>query len=175
MSTGLHTVVRQAQNVRQSAVQLALVALDGLGTSEMNDSASKPTTPPGAIDFEITDFDLARRALDELPAGVAVVQRLRGGQWETQRRKPLPTDRALTGEAMDWVMALPPALRPYSASEQFPRVVNAIAASWNDIAFSLRVIDHMVNDYRGGRRGFPHAVQKELHALYAHQQERSRR
>ena len=141
----------------------------------MTTPPAKPPAPPDSIDFEITDFDVARRALDELPAGVAAVQRLKGGQWDAQRRKPLPTDRALTGEAMDWVMALPAALRPYSACEQFPRVVNAVAASWNDIAFSLRVIDHMVNDYRGGRRGFPLAVQKELHALYVHQQERSRR
>lgn len=141
----------------------------------MTASPAQPPIPPDSIDFEITDFDVARRALDELPAGVAAVQRLKGGQWEAHRRKPLPTDRALTGEAMDWVMALPPTLRPYSTSEQFPRVVNAIAASWSDIAFSLRVIDHMVHDYRGGRRGFPIAVQKELNGLYAHQEERSRR
>jgi hypothetical protein len=139
----------------------------------MRDPASKPETPPGSIDFEITDFDLARRALDELPAGVAAVQRLKGSNWESMRRKPLPTDRALTGEAMDWVVGLPSNLRPYSTCEQFPRVVNAIAASWNDLPFSLRVIDHMVNDYRGGRRGFPLAVQNELQALHLHQQQRA--
>ena len=132
----------------------------------------KPGAVPGSIDFEHTDFDMARRALDELPAGVEAIQRLKGQNWEAQRRKPLPTDRALTGQAMDWVIALPPALRPHSTCEQFPRVVNAIAASWNDLSFSLRVIDHMVNDYRGGRRGFPLAVQQELHALYQHQQGR---
>lgn len=141
----------------------------------MSDPASKPKPPPGSLEFEITDFDLARRALDELPAGVAAIQRLKGANWEAMRRKPLPTDRALTGEAMDWVVMLPPNLRPYSTCEHFPRVVNAIAASWNDLPFSLRVIDHMVNDYRGGRRGFPLAVQAELQALYQHQQLRAGR
>lgn len=141
----------------------------------MNDPASKPSSPPGSIDFEMTDFDMARRALDELPAGVAAIQRLKGGNWEAMRRKPLPTDRALTGEAMDWVVGLPPALRPYSTCEQFPRVVNAIAASWNDLEFCLRVIDHMVNDYRGGRRGFPDVVQRELQALQRHQRQRAER
>jgi hypothetical protein len=131
---------------------------------------SKP--PPGAIDFELTDFDEARRALDELPAGVVQVQRLRhGGEWASLRRKPLPSDRALTGEALDWIIALPASLRPHATSEQFPRVVNAIAASWSDRPYSLQVIDHMINDYRGGRRGFPVAVQAELRALYEHQRQ----
>lgn len=133
---------------------------------------TKPGAAPGSIDFEVTDFDMARRALDELPAGIQAVQRLKGQSWESQRRRPLPTDRALTGEAMDWVVALPAELRPHSMCEQFPRVVNAIAASWNDTAFSLQVIDHMVNDYRGGRRGFPPVVQEELQVLYRHQQAR---
>ena len=41
--------------------------------------------------------------LDQAPE---TVQRLRAGDWEAQRRKPLPSDRALTGAAMDWVMRL---------------------------------------------------------------------
>jgi hypothetical protein len=136
--------------------------------------SSPPKSPPpiGSIDFELTDFDDARRALDDLPAGVAEMQRFRSGDWELHRRKPLPSDRALTGAAMDWVIGLPPALRPHTACEQFPRVVNAIAASWADLPFSLQVIDHMNNDYRGGRRGFPAAVQAELTALYDYQKAR---
>lgn len=130
--------------------------------------------PPGSIDFEMTDFDEARRALDELPPGVAEVQRLRqGGDWSSARRPPLPSDRALTGAAMDWVIGLPPALRPHTTCEQFPRVVNAIAASWADLPYSLQVIDHMINDYRGGRRGFPAAVKAELQRLYEHQRGRA--
>lgn len=136
---------------------------------------SKPAPPFGAIDFEITDFDAARRALEELPAGLAEMQRIRGGQWDDRRRKPLPSDRALTGEAMDWVVHLPPALRPHSTCEQFPRVVNALAASWSDLPLSLQVIDRMINDYRGGRRGFPVAVQAELRELHAYQAMRQRR
>ena len=126
---------------------------------------SKPL-PPGTIEFEPTDFGDARRALDELPAGIAEVQRLRAGDWEAQRRKPLPTDRALTGAAMDWVIGLPQALRPKATCEQFPRVVNLLAESWGDARYSVQVIDHMVNDYRGGRRGFPAPVLAELQLLY---------
>lgn len=135
-------------------------------------SPSKPTPPLGSIDFELTDFDEARRALDELPPGVATMQTINAGPWEQRRRKPLPSDRALTGAAMDWVVSLPPALRPHTTCEQFPRVVNAVADSWGDLPFSVQVLDHMINDYRGGRRGFPPSVRDELNALYAHQRAR---
>jgi hypothetical protein len=137
---------------------------------------SKPA-PLGAIDFEVTDFDEARKALDELPAGVAEMQRINqgGGNWYAQRRKPLPSDRALTGAAMDWVVSLPPSLRPHTSCEQFARVVNAVADSWSDPTFSVRVLEHMIKDYRGGRRGFPASVQQELEALYQHQLSRLRR
>jgi hypothetical protein len=133
-----------------------------------------PKPPPGSIDFELTDFGDARRALDELPAGVSQLSRLmHGDEWAARRRKPLPTDRALTGEAMDWVIGLPAALRPHCACEAFPRVINAIAASWPDLPYSLQVIGHMMHDYRGGRRGFPTAVRAELQALYDHQRQRA--
>lgn len=136
-------------------------------------TSQKPSTPPDSIDFELTDFDDARRSLDELPPGINEMQRLHSGDWSAVRRKPLPTDRAMTGAAMDWVIALPPALRPHSTCEQFPRVVNAIAQSWSDLSYSLQVLDHVINDYRGGRRGFPAAVQRELLALYEHQRARA--
>lgn len=133
----------------------------------------RPLDPLDAIDFELTDFDSARRVLDELPPGVAEVKNLETGYWAQKRARPQPTDRALTGASMDWVMGLPAALRPHTMCEQFPRVANAIAATWSDAAYSLRVIDHMINDYRGGRRGFPDAVKRELHVLFEHQRARS--
>jgi hypothetical protein len=135
---------------------------------------SKPPLPFDAIEFEVTDFDSARKVLDDLPPGVAEVQHLQPGFWEQHRRKPTVADRALTGAAMDWVIGLPPGLRPHATCEQFPRVVNAIAAAWTDTAFSMQVLDHMVNDYRGGRRGFPETIKHELVALYEHQRARSR-
>ena len=129
----------------------------------------KPTRTPGTIDFEPTDFAEARQALDELPAGLAEMHNLDKQHWDEQRRKSLPSDRALTGAAMDWVIGLEAHLRPRMTCEQFPRVINAIAQSWPDTAYSVQVLDHMINDYRGGRRGFPAAVQQELSALLNHQ------
>jgi hypothetical protein len=140
----------------------------------MNQQPQKPPAPLDALEFEITDFDDARRSLDELPAGVQAVQRLTPGYWEQRRRGALPSDRALTGTAMDWIVALPPPIRPHSTCEQFPRVANAIAESWEDVPLCTRVLDHMIHDYRGGRRGFPPTVQSELNSLYRHQQDRRR-
>ncbi len=132
-----------------------------------------PARPPGSIDFELTDFEDARHVLDDLPPGLVEAKHMQPGFWEEQRRKAVATDRALTGAAMDWVIRLPPPLRPHATCEQFPRVANAIASAWADAAYSVQVLDHMINDYRGGRRGFPAAVQQELAALLAHQQARS--
>jgi hypothetical protein len=135
----------------------------------------KPSPSLDALDFEITDFDEARRSLDELPAGLLAVQTSAPGYWQHRRRGMLPSDRALTGAAMDWIVALPPTIRPHTTCEQFPRVANAIAESWEDVPLCTRVLDHMLHDYRGGRRGFPATVQAELSTLMQHQQQRSRR
>jgi hypothetical protein len=135
-----------------------------------NRESPKPLPALDSLDFEITDFDEARRALDELPAGLAQVQQTTPGFWDHKRRSARPSDRALTGTAMDWVVALPPPIRPHTTCEQFPRVVNAIADSWGDAPLCVRVLDHMIHDYRGGRRGFPAAVQAELAMLMRHQQ-----
>jgi hypothetical protein len=136
-----------------------------------------PKTPAhlDSLDFEITDFDEARRALDELPAGLQAMQQANPNYWEHRRRGALPSDRALTGAAMDWIVALPPPIRPHTTCEQFPRVANAIADSWEDVPLCTRVLDHMLHDYRGGRRGFPATVQAELSTLMQHQQRRPRR
>jgi hypothetical protein len=128
-----------------------------------------------ALDFEITDFNEARRSLDELPAGLTVMQQTSPGYWEHRRRTTVPSDRALTGTAMDWVVSLPPPVRPHTTCEQFPRVANVIAESWDDASLCTRVLDHMLHDYRGGRRGFPLTVQAELTLLLHHQQARPRR
>ena len=140
----------------------------------MNHPPQKPPAPLDALEFEITDFDDARRSLDELPAGVQAMQQLSPGYWNQRRRGALPSDRALTGTAMDWIVALPPPIRPHTTCEHFPRVANAIAESWEDVPLCTRVLDHMIHDYRGGRRGFPPTVQTELTNLYQHQQNRRR-
>jgi hypothetical protein len=120
-------------------------------------------TPSGIMDFEPVSIDSARAALDALPDGVAVL--LDTSYWEKIRRAPLATDRALTGRAMAWLADLPANVRPNITMERYPRVINAIADAWRDAHGREKVFDHLLNDRRSGRRGFPIDVEREISAL----------
>jgi membrane-associated phospholipid phosphatase len=125
----------------------------------------KKHDPPRSesIDFEAVSLDSARAVLDELPDDIAA--QLDAKYWTKVRRAPLATDRALTEATLAWVSELPEALRPLLTCERYPRVVNAIANSWNDPQTRLMTLDHLVNDRRRGRRGFPLDTAAEISAL----------
>jgi len=135
-----------------------------------------PTTPPpkykpassGMIDFEPVSIDDARAAHEEVPTDIARMLDHVPGYWEKNRRPPLATDRALTGRAMDWTAQLPETLRPVATIERYPRIINAIAAAWPNAAARTEMFDHLLNDRRVGRRGFPIDVEREISALCLH-------
>jgi len=129
-------------------------------------SSHEPSVPE-SFDFEITDFEQARHALEELPPGVGQVPQATG-YWDQKRRKPLPTDRALSGAAMEWLVHLPPDLKPRNLAEKYPRVVNTLAEFWFDPAHRVEMLDSLLDDKRGGRRGFSLEVQAELRNLRKH-------
>jgi len=126
-------------------------------------SASNPSTEPGSIDFEPTDLEHARLALEELPEGVGKVASLAAGYWDQRRRKALPTDRALQGSTIEWLLELPAALQPRGLCDRYPRAANALAAAWH--ANRAAALDELLADRRGNRRGFPPEVRSELQAL----------
>lgn len=130
--------------------------------------ATSMSKPPDSFDFQLTDFDEARRALDELPPGVGEAACLEPGYWEARRRKTMPTDRALTGSAIDWLLALPSDVRPKIMCDKFPRIVNQIATYWNERAYAAEALKYLLIDERGGRRGFGQEVDAELHRLLDH-------
>lgn len=119
----------------------------------------------GMLDFEPVTLDAARQALDELPSGVARVLDGVPGYWEKNRRSALATDRALTGRAMDWTVQLPANIRPAITTERYARIVNALAAAWPNAQERTDLFDHLLNDRRTGRRGFPIDVEREISAL----------
>ncbi len=121
--------------------------------------------PSGLMDFQPVSIDAARAVLDALPPDVARVLESVPGYWPKNRRAALVTDRALTGRAMDWTMHLPENIQPRATTERYPRIINAIAASWDDPAARIEVFDHLLNDRRIGRRGFPIEVEREIAAL----------
>lgn len=117
------------------------------------------------LDFQFTDFGEARQALDELPPGVAERQQLEPGYWLRRRREPTPTDRALTGPTMDWLIKLPPGVQPRRASVAYPRIVNHIAEVASDPDEAIRTVDELFEDRRGSRRGLPEPVLQEMQRL----------
>lgn len=121
--------------------------------------------PSGLMDFEPCSVDSARASLDELPSGVDVMLNKIPGYWERQRRAPLPTDRALTGRAMSLLSELPEQVRPKVTMERYPRIINGIAGAWSDPHARDKMFEHLLNDRRRGRRGFPVDVERELSAL----------
>jgi hypothetical protein len=127
--------------------------------------SSRPEVPPGTISFETTDFDDARRSLDELPAGVGELAKYAPNYWEQRRRRSRPEDRALTGAAIEWLLALPTGLRPRVLSERYPRVANMIAAAWPRVEERALVVHSLLADTRGGRKGFPADIRREIEAL----------
>ena len=134
---------------------------------------SKQQNPPPAstwkdegLEFEITDFGEARRVLDnESISQFDVATAVSPAQWKRLRRATLPTDRALSGQAIDWLIGLPANVRPEKLSAQFPRIVNSLAQASHDPAHSEAVMNKLLCDERKGRAGFPPAVKAELVAL----------
>ena len=134
---------------------------------------SKQQNPPPAstwqdegLEFELTDFGEARRVLDnESISQFDVATAVSPAQWKRLRRATLPTDRALSGQAIDWLIGLPPNVRPEKLSSQFPRIVNSLAQAWHDPEHCEAVMSKLLGDERKGRAGFPAAVQAEIAAL----------
>ena len=85
--------------------------------------------------------------------------------WDAVRRPPRHNDEALTGTTRAWLRRLPAGRRPMQLCAQFPRLANLIAWHWRDPVQVHSVIDGLLVDQRGGRAGFPAAVQHELRRL----------
>ena len=128
-------------------------------------SPASPLQDEG-LEFELTDLGEARRVLDEESISqFEVASVVSPDHWKRVRRDKLPTDRALGGQAIDWLIGLEPSLRPQKLSAQFPRIVNALAAVWHDPAERQALLEKLVKGERKGRKGFPLEVLYELAAL----------
>lgn len=130
----------------------------------------KPPAAEEALEFEFVDIAQARVALDQASIELAAEsgRPVEEKDWVKRRRLRTATDRALTGATIDWLLRLPPDVRPASTCEQMPRLVNAIADSWFDRERCLAVIDDLLVDKRRGRQGLPQGLRGELLALRAY-------
>jgi hypothetical protein len=67
-----------------------------------------------------------------------------------------------------WLDGLPPDVRPVRLAEKYPRLVNLIALEWHTPAAFAKLMDELLTDHRGGRKGFAVEILHELSALRAH-------
>lgn len=87
--------------------------------------------------------------------------------WELKRGVPHKLDFGLTTLTIAWAAAMPATLRPLELCLQYPRIANRLALAWPDAVLAKRVLENVVADRRGGRRGFPKEVSEELSRLLA--------
>jgi len=120
------------------------------------------------LEFELTDFEEARRVLageSTSTPSIRAAAVVSPAEWKRLRRATLPTDRALSGQAIDWLLKLPPALRPQHLGTQFPRIAHALAVVWDEPDERRAALRKLIAGDRKGRKGFPPQVRDELIAL----------
>ena len=88
-----------------------------------------------------------------------------GEPWSATRRLPRHSDEALNGTARQWLRRLLAGRRPLRLCEHYPRVANRIAWCWADLPLRAQTLDDLLEDRRGGRRGFPACMVRELQRL----------
>jgi hypothetical protein len=86
-------------------------------------------------------------------------------RWAMVRRPERACDGALTGTTRLWLRKLPARRRPLRLCTNYPRVANRIAWCWSDMELSSQLLEDLLSDRRGGRRGFGGAIHRELHRL----------
>lgn len=85
--------------------------------------------------------------------------------WTRLRAAPSAKDFSLSPLARAWMDTRPPGAAPQELAQVYPRIVNRLALCWDDPKLALLVLDTLLADKRGGRRGFPLAVDLELRTL----------
>ena len=86
--------------------------------------------------------------------------------WARVRAPQRHRDQTLSNQATRWLDRLPQNMRPTELCQQYPRIVNRIAALWHDEGLTEYTFIDMLGDLRGGRQGFPPKIMEELMALY---------
>lgn len=83
----------------------------------------------------------------------------------SMRQAPSPYDRALNLAAVTWLGELPQEVAPLALARAFPRIVNRLSRFWDSPQMIDALLQELLLDKRGKRKGFPSEVLDELHAL----------
>jgi hypothetical protein len=64
-----------------------------------------------------------------------------------------------------WLQELPSPVRPRALALQYARIANLLCAAWDHPQECRRYLNELLIDRRGGRRGFPKPVAREIRLL----------
>ncbi len=113
-----------------------------------------------SFDFEVVSIEDARRELE----GEAKQR----AEFARNARQVQDPGGVLLEATAAWLASLPDDVRPNRLAAEFPRIANGIGALWPQAARCREYLDSLTVDPRGGPRGFPFDVDRELSALKAH-------
>ncbi len=121
--------------------------------------------PSGIIEFEPLEAAAVARQM-KVPADDGLDHDpLSVGFGRRKDDPPNAAERMLAGTTIDWLVALPVALRPKALCERFPHVANRLARDWPQRERSQQSLRALVDDARWGSAGFALQVQDELRHL----------
>lgn len=115
------------------------------------------------IPFEKVSLKEAKAALDGVPTPPAPER-----NWTHQRDTNAGKRIEVTEQAWSWIESLPKDVQPGGLIQRFPRIVNKLAEVWRRPAQCETYLDTLMLDQRGGRKGFPPDVAKEIALLKSH-------
>lgn len=119
----------------------------------------------GSLEFEKVSLTDARKALEETgPAAHATARKPQN--WDEKRSQTLA--EPLGDEANAWIAELPESVRPNQLALRYPRLANRLCKAWSEPAKFDRLLDDLMIDRRGTRKGFPLQVANELATLRDH-------
>jgi len=104
------------------------------------------------------------RAASLVPGARPTAGASAGRDWASVR-KSSPANFMLPA-SLKWFAALPFDTRPMALVTQYPRIANLLALQWTKPSACRAYFDDLLVDRRGGRRGFPPDVQRDLFALH---------
>jgi hypothetical protein len=120
------------------------------------------TSDPGALEFEKVSFTDARKALEETgPAAYAVPKQVE--DWEAKRAQT--ATETLSDATTAWIAEMPESVQPRQLALRYARLANRLCKVWTDPLKCERLLDDLMMDRRGGRKGFPLQVANELATL----------
>jgi hypothetical protein len=114
------------------------------------------------IEFESVSVESLQKSRREEQK---VQERQTGQELSANRSPELLADLRLSEQTASWLAALPSRFDPSSSQQSYPRIANRLCQCWRRPVEADRYFEDLLNDRRGGRRGFSFEVAQEQAVL----------